>query len=200
MRAPAVCDTCGSIFPSDFEIIDSLHISFSGCTSGPCPKCGGVGHIPDGVYNFIGDTIELLSGPSRTVSELNRLAKILSQARNERISLEQISNRIQEEVPELLSLKDFFPKSRSELYAFLTIIITIIGLILGQVKRDQPPKIEVNQVLNVICQPQEPSTTKGPKSKVQYKAMVKAKKKVGRNDPCPCGSGIKYKKCCLDKK
>ena len=22
------------------------------------------------------------------------------------------------------------------------------------------------------------------------------KKKVGRNDPCPCGSGKKYKKCC----
>lgn len=25
-------------------------------------------------------------------------------------------------------------------------------------------------------------------------------KKLGRNDPCPCGSGKKYKKCCLDKK
>jgi methionyl aminopeptidase len=23
--------------------------------------------------------------------------------------------------------------------------------------------------------------------------------KSGRNDPCPCGSGLKYKKCCLDK-
>ena len=23
--------------------------------------------------------------------------------------------------------------------------------------------------------------------------------KVGRNDPCPCGSGKKYKKCCIDK-
>jgi len=23
-----------------------------------------------------------------------------------------------------------------------------------------------------------------------------AEKKVGRNDPCPCGSGNKYKKCC----
>ena len=23
--------------------------------------------------------------------------------------------------------------------------------------------------------------------------------KVGRNDPCPCGSGEKYKKCCLNK-
>ncbi|MGM0452016.1 MAG: type I methionyl aminopeptidase [Thermodesulfobacteriota bacterium] len=25
-------------------------------------------------------------------------------------------------------------------------------------------------------------------------------KNVGRNDPCPCGSGKKYKKCCLNKK
>jgi preprotein translocase subunit SecA len=24
-------------------------------------------------------------------------------------------------------------------------------------------------------------------------------KKVGRNDPCPCGSGKKYKRCCLPK-
>ena len=23
--------------------------------------------------------------------------------------------------------------------------------------------------------------------------------KVGRNDPCPCGSGLKYKRCCIDK-
>lgn len=24
----------------------------------------------------------------------------------------------------------------------------------------------------------------------------KEKKEIGRNDPCPCGSGKKYKKCC----
>ena len=28
------------------------------------------------------------------------------------------------------------------------------------------------------------------------KQPVRAEKKVGRNDPCPCGSGKKYKKCC----
>jgi yecA family protein len=28
---------------------------------------------------------------------------------------------------------------------------------------------------------------------------VRAGPKVGRNDPCPCGSGAKYKKCCLGK-
>ena len=26
-----------------------------------------------------------------------------------------------------------------------------------------------------------------------------AQKQVGRNDPCPCGSGLKFKKCCADK-
>jgi preprotein translocase subunit SecA len=28
---------------------------------------------------------------------------------------------------------------------------------------------------------------------------LKEKDKVGRNDPCPCGSGKKYKKCCMTK-
>ncbi len=27
-----------------------------------------------------------------------------------------------------------------------------------------------------------------------------AAQKVGRNDPCPCGSGRKYKKCCIEKR
>jgi uncharacterized protein len=28
---------------------------------------------------------------------------------------------------------------------------------------------------------------------------IQVSPKVGRNDPCPCGSGLKYKKCCLGK-
>ena len=30
------------------------------------------------------------------------------------------------------------------------------------------------------------------------KPSVREYKKIGRNDPCPCGSGKKYKKCCLN--
>jgi len=29
--------------------------------------------------------------------------------------------------------------------------------------------------------------------------LISTKAKIGRNDPCPCGSGKKYKKCCLNK-
>jgi preprotein translocase subunit SecA len=30
--------------------------------------------------------------------------------------------------------------------------------------------------------------------------ILRLEQKVGRNDPCPCDSGKKYKKCCLNKK
>lgn len=31
------------------------------------------------------------------------------------------------------------------------------------------------------------------------KQMIGKPKKIGRNDPCPCGSGEKHKKCCLER-
>ena len=36
----------------------------------------------------------------------------------------------------------------------------------------------------------------------RYKAMhtpIVKKYKINRNDPCPCGSGLKFKNCCIDK-
>ena len=36
----------------------------------------------------------------------------------------------------------------------------------------------------------------GTNAPTQKPSPVRAAKKVGRNDPCTCGSGKKYKKCC----
>jgi preprotein translocase subunit SecA len=35
----------------------------------------------------------------------------------------------------------------------------------------------------------------GAKPKPKQETVVRTQPKVGRNDPCPCGSGKKYKKC-----
>ena len=42
----------------------------------------------------------------------------------------------------------------------------------------------------------ETSTNYGEGSGETKKTPVKKEPKVGRNDPCPCGSGKKYKNCC----
>jgi len=46
-----------------------------------------------------------------------------------------------------------------------------------------------------IPKPQAPITPPVPASQVVPQTVVR-QAKIGRNDPCPCGSGEKYKKCC----
>ena len=40
------------------------------------------------------------------------------------------------------------------------------------------------------------STNRGQDTSAAKKPVKRVEKKVGRNDPCPCGSGKKYKNCC----
>ena len=45
----------------------------------------------------------------------------------------------------------------------------------------------------------ETGTAAATESAVKKAPVRNAAKKVGPNDPCPCGSGKKYKKCCMQK-
>ena len=45
-------------------------------------------------------------------------------------------------------------------------------------------------------QPQQLSYSNEPEDLLGAPAQAKAENKPGRNDPCPCGRGKKYKKCC----
>ncbi len=45
----------------------------------------------------------------------------------------------------------------------------------------------------------ETGSAAASKSEVKKQPVRNAVKKVGPNDPCPCGSGKKYKKCCMQK-
>ncbi|TDI12240.1 MAG: preprotein translocase subunit SecA [Acidobacteria bacterium] len=42
----------------------------------------------------------------------------------------------------------------------------------------------------------QPSQPQGQQSAAAVQTVVRNTRKVGRNEPCPCGSGKKYKKCC----
>ena len=45
----------------------------------------------------------------------------------------------------------------------------------------------------------ETGTAGGDESTVKKSPVRTSANKVGPNDPCPCGSGLKYKKCCMQK-
>lgn len=66
--------------------------------------------------------------------------------------------------------------------------------------RQAAQQAQQNQKLNVVFKREQvakPTATSGDGTDTANKTVRKtAKQKVGRNDPCPCGSGKKYKKCC----
>jgi preprotein translocase subunit SecA len=43
---------------------------------------------------------------------------------------------------------------------------------------------------------EESDIQKASRERSMKSKPVRVEQKVGRNDPCPCGSGKKYKKCC----
>lgn len=187
----AICDTCGAFFPSGIVAENAFEITFAGNIVGQCPRCGGIGHIPEGTYNFTQDTIELLQGPQATISELERLAQILQEARERNASVEEVRETIQQETPNLSKLSSVLPRTRNELYAFLAVVIAAIHLILSTASAQgvniQDVDIDFNQVIGVTLEQQTHQPTTQPHAQ---KAP-----KIGRNELCPCGSGKKYKKC-----
>jgi preprotein translocase subunit SecA len=68
-----------------------------------------------------------------------------------------------------------------------------IGMIF-KVKLTPAPSAEQEEIL-----PKKKVVSYGAPPKEAPKPAVTKKISVGRNDPCPCGSGKKYKKCCLLK-
>ena len=60
-------------------------------------------------------------------------------------------------------------------------------MLTAQIRTNQEPQRQ--QVL-------KPTATSGDGTAVSRPVRKAAAKQVGRNDPCPCGSGKKYKKCC----
>ena len=65
-----------------------------------------------------------------------------------------------------------------------------------EVRRREPAK-EENNLKNTKAEKYDPSER--PQERKIQKTVVNTERKIGRNDPCPCGSGKKYKNCCMLK-
>ena len=192
---PSFCDKCGGVFSSGFSFTNCPEVSMTNCTSGTCPSCGGTLRIPDGVYDITGDVIKLVSGTLKTIEQFKRLAHILTTAQRLNQSKEQIDEKINKEIPELNSLASVLPKTRMELYAFITVILMALTFIITNMDSDEDevPELDIESIIEQSIE----NAISAPKQKPKSQPSGKPNKQ-GRNDICSCGSGKKYKKCCLN--
>lgn len=189
-QLPAFCDTCGTAFNSGFQFEGGAG-SFVGCRSGPCPQCGGMGHVPDGVFKFVGNVIEVLQAPQRTLDELSRLSKILEHARKAKEPSERTARRIEKELPFFQRVADWVRSAGFTPAVNVGLILAAIPVL--QSMRDSPKPAEQHVVIqNVINN----YVTALPGPAAAPKRPFRATPHPGRNDPCTCGTGKKWKHCC----
>ena len=69
-------------------------------------------------------------------------------------------------------------------------------------KADHPKEPDLDDKEIMPALPLSPVELDGPGHSAPHatpRPVVRSNPKIGRNDPCPCGSGKKFKKCCLGK-
>lgn len=191
MILPAFCTQCGRVVSSGISAGNSVNITISGCTA-TCPYCGGEARTIEGTFNFIGNTIEIIKASDITKEKLQNL-KLTLEKNKRTLTKESFEETLNSKAPELSGLASIMPKTRAELYTFIGLLITIISFFLSTFGSNTPSRnINIENVNNYIIYESK------QENKIKEQQIL-PKIKIGRNEPCPCGSGKKYKFCCYEQ-
>lgn len=145
---PAVCDSCGAIFGSEGFIggTGAANITIRRSKVGPCPNCGGMGSIPDGVYDLQDDTVKVIQASGTSPETLQSLIGLLESLKRGEASSSQIIDRVEQDAPALApTVRNAL--SKSDPAQWVAMLIAVISLYL-QTTAAQPPS--ANEVAEAI--------------------------------------------------
>jgi hypothetical protein len=122
--------------------------------------------------------------------------------------LSQFADEGIEPVREMVQRRAYDSMS-SDLMRKLVAASTILGVTFPEYpiwKRESEARLATQQrrMKQMWIDMQAPAKPAPPKERDDYlerkpAPILRTEKKVGRNDPCPCGSGKKFKKCCMNR-
>jgi uncharacterized protein YecA (UPF0149 family) len=205
VNLPAVCNACGTIFPSGYVVSGGGPNFFLNNEAGPCPECGNWGRIPDGVIDLSRPDIAGALRAMVTLGSIHNLRSLLSllSAADEHELLairqalttgaadrseDQVAEDVQRAAPRLANVKNLIRnrENRIELATWLTLLAAVISIVIAVKSANQavtPPRQD--QIIQVI--PPMGTLPATPSQATQHPP--------GRNERCPCGSGKKFKHC-----
>ncbi len=196
----AFCEnpSCGAIFPAP-NIIGgegTATIQMTDSRYGPCPRCGGFGRIPDGIYRYANHVVEFLRGPQESLAALRKVQAILAGFRGHTPSRDEVLSQVRDFAPRVASAMEKVP-SIAVTQQWIQILIAFVTLaILIQTtyfkKNDQElEKLFIDHLLKENAELRQQQSS-APKDQTYRRPTAK----MQRNELCPCGSGKKHKRCC----
>ena len=129
---PAVClnPSCNTVFPSGFVLEGSG--TFIDNLSGPCPKCGGMGQIPNGDYKTIHHEIFAALFNISDVSKLVKIKKVLKTAKENMQFKETLENTAPELKNQLTTIE--WAKENQVILDLIIKFITVLIVVLTYLK------------------------------------------------------------------
>lgn len=107
-----------------------------------------MGEVPDGIYNALGGTLELIAGPESTVAQLKRVARLAQGIRD--LEKPEAKQKISDEMPGLLKLWESLPDVKQKAIAFAALLVSTIHLLIftyAVFLRGSPTQEKTNELL-----------------------------------------------------
>jgi hypothetical protein len=157
-----------------------------------CPNCGRPSGVIDGTYQMSEEITQYLGGPEVGPQMLRELQAVLGDVRSGASTPEQAAEAIQSDFPTLSKIVGLLRDPK-----WIGVILAVIALVLQIKDEVDPPSAsltpqQIEQIVRHVEEEQEDIPAPPPMVEQPFRAPVR----VGRNEPCPCGSGQKYKRCC----
>ena len=185
---PGRCVRCGrAVAPQGgLHIENSTGVTLGGNgTGGGCPHCGGDVRLIDGTFNFRAEGIEVLEAPtwSREVIDALRLTlqRIVDEQPDDPVAeVAQVSPEMARAINKATSGWD--KNSVTMLISILLAVLMGVYQVARDARADDSGATpdEIRQIINILQDAERSGSPFG---------------KVGRNEACPCGSGVKFKRC-----
>ncbi|MGI8440901.1 MAG: hypothetical protein ACR2NV_12070 [Thermoleophilaceae bacterium] len=134
---PAFCE-CGAVWATaSFIAGDAAVVTMEGNRVGPCPECGGMSRVPDGVYSLVDDTLNVVTTAEGLGREgLQRLIEVLREARTP----EEAAQRVSGEAPNLAPLVNLIVTrgSGQDWKQWAMLIATVLTVVLQYMQWQHP--------------------------------------------------------------
>lgn len=190
---PVVCKNCGRLFlaPRLIGGTGNARITFTNSRVSPCPYCGGIGRIPDGVYELAQGVIRYLGDAGLTSADLRALQTVLTQATQDDTAPDDVAAKVRESVPNAVGLLTFLKSpSGLALAQWLMFLVALIGILIAHSDAQLTPA-EIEQIISEALS----HDTGAPATTTPSAVAPMTPATPSRNARCPCGSGKTYKNC-----
>jgi hypothetical protein len=120
------------LFATESIIGGNVRVTFENVGFGPCPVCGESGRVLDGTFEFIGNTINVLSAPEWSQERLRWLEQRIRAAQQGAVALEQILDEVVGEAADLQALITRLSGLGWKAAQILAVLLTIIMFMQSQ--------------------------------------------------------------------